>query len=130
MKLKEFNAENTINHRAGIPAIGVNQKNGLFNINRLATNLMGLKNGDGIVFHQDEKTPQNFYLEKAKDKGFVLREKVNINSGVLFNNSSLARVIGETMKTKESFRLLIAGQPTEMEKRKLWGLIFRKYNIN
>ncbi len=125
MRLKEFNSENTMVARSGSPCIGVNQKTGVFNMNKLATELMGLKNGDGITIHQDEDQPENWYIEKAKTNGFITREKKDASGGLMFNNTTLARAIAEGGGCSGSFRLLIAGQPTKHEKRVLWGLLFR-----
>jgi hypothetical protein len=128
MKLKEFNAENTTTLRgAGVnatPKIGLNTKVGLFNFNKPACELMGLKKGDQIIIHQDEEDPENWFLEKVKQKGFTLRDKENVTKGLLFNNTTLARAIGASVSfTGQSGRILIAGKPTEFEKRKLWGLL-------
>lgn len=127
MKLKEFNSENTVNVRGGgklIPAIGINLKVGLFNISKAACELIDLKNNDQVVIHQDQEDKGNWYIEKVKAKGFIVRNKEAITSGVLFNNTTLARAIGESVDFKgKSGKALIAGQPTMQDKRKLWGLI-------
>lgn len=127
MKLKEFNSENTINVRGGgrlIPAIGINLKVGLFNISKAACELIELKNNDQIVIHQDEEDKENWYIEKVKSKGFVVRNKEAVTAGVLFNNVTLARAIAESVDFKgKSGKALIAGKPTILDKRKLWGII-------
>lgn len=125
MKLKEFNTENTKARVDGLPSIGVNQTTGLFNINRFACEKIGLGNNDQVVFLQDEETPENWYLEKVKDKGFTCRIKENVTSGRLFNNVSIARQIGISVKIDGSYRILIAGEPTKVGKRILHGLIVK-----
>jgi hypothetical protein len=126
MKLKEFNSENTITVRGGrstTPKIGLSTKTGLFNFNRSACQLIDLKPGEQIVILQDEEDTENWFLEKVKQKGFVLREKGNFK-GLLFNNTTLARAIADSVSFKEqSGRILIAGKSTVFEKRKLWGLL-------
>jgi len=127
MKLKEFNAENTTTTRGGgvkTPAIGINLKTGLFNINKTACELMEIKLSDSIVILQDEEEKENWYIEKVKAKGFQLKEKANVTSGLLFNNTTMARAIAESIKfTGVSGKALVAGKPTIVDKRKLWGLI-------
>lgn len=123
MKLREFNAENTRNTRSGSPAIGVNQKTGIFNCNKLAAEKLHLKNNDQVAFHQDEDAPENWYIEKVKTGGFVVRTKDE--GPILFNNSALARQIGEALSISGSYRMLVAGEPTKVEKRNLYGLLIR-----
>lgn len=128
MKLKEFNAENLVVQRTTTPSIGINCKTGLFNFNKAAVEQMGLKSNDQIVVHQDEEDQSCWYLERlnSKDtrKGFTIREKSNVTAGLLFNNVALAKLISESVAfTGKSGRLLVAGQPTEFNKKKLWGII-------
>lgn len=123
MKLKEFNAENTIASRSGIAAVSVNTKSGTFDFNKIACEQIGLKAGDLVVLHQDESEKENWYMEKVAKKGFSLRAK-SAQTGLVFNNSSLARSVFESVELdKTSGRIFIAGKPTEFEKRKLWGLL-------
>lgn len=127
MKLKEFNAENTITVRGGgnkIPAIGINLKTGLFAINKTACELLELKANDQVIILQDEEDKANWYLEKVKTKGFILRTKEGVTTGVLFNNTTMARAIAESIDFKgKSGKAMIAGKATTLDKRKLWGLI-------
>lgn len=124
MKLKEFNTENTVTTRNGVASIGVNTKTGLFNLNKQAKELTGLKNGDQIVLLQDEDDPGCWYLQKVKDKGFEIREKGNVTAGLLFNNTALSRALAEGLgKTETAFKVLIAGKATVVEKKTLWGLL-------
>ncbi len=125
MKLKEFNEETCTQLRSTLPSLGINFKTGLFNFNKTACDLLGLKNNDQVIFLQDEDEPQCWYVEKVKSKGFMVREKSNVSTGVLFNNSNLAKQIKENVDAdSKSARILIAGKATEAEKRKLWGLLF------
>lgn len=126
MKLKEFNPENCIPEKSGkSPMISMSTKSGVFSFNRPACLLMGLKSGDHVVMHQDEETPENWYLEKVgKGKGWEIRGKADENSALLFNNAKLAREIAGSVEFKKiSGRMLVAGQPTKYEKRQLWGVL-------
>jgi hypothetical protein len=125
MKLREFNASNTQVTRSGTPCMSVNYKTGVFSINQHATSLIGLKAGDQIQFLQDENEPENWYLEKVKSGGFEIRTNSNITPGLLFNNTAIGRKVIEGLGGGGviSIRLLVAGEPTIIEKRKLWGLI-------
>jgi hypothetical protein len=126
MKLKEFNTETCVTTRAhtGVPCIGVNVKAGLFRLNPEAQQLVNLKDGDQVVFLQDEEDPANWYLEKVKEKGFVLRMKETSGKGLVFNNRAVAKEIAESVSfTGHSGKCLIAGEATEFKKRQLWGVI-------
>lgn len=128
MKLKLFNSENTISIRGGgkVPSLSINQKAGLFSLNKEACTLIGLSDGDQIIIHQDEDEEADWYLEKVEEKGFVLRSKENVSSGLLFNNTALVRAIAASVEfTDNGGKALIGGTPTEMEKgkRKLWGIL-------
>jgi hypothetical protein len=125
MKLKEFNAENTINQRADKPSIHINTKTGLFNFNKAACDLISLGDEDKITFHQDQEEPFDWYLEKVKtEKGFTLRTKDDVTKGVLLNNVTLARTIVHSISsTIISGRVPIAAEPTAIGKIKLWPLL-------
>ncbi|MEJ7610646.1 MAG: hypothetical protein WKF88_05640 [Ferruginibacter sp.] len=127
MKLREYNSENTVSIRGGgvkTPSLSINQKAGLFSLNKEACALIGLTNEDKVIILQDEEETENWYLEKVKGNGFILREKENVSSGLLFNNTALVRSIAASVNfTDNGGRMLIAGSPTDLGKRKLWGLL-------
>lgn len=72
LKLKQFNPENTIAVRSGLPTI--NFVSGCMTLSPSACELLQVKDGDGIVFHQDENEPQDWYISKSNN-GFKLRPK-------------------------------------------------------
>lgn len=126
MNLKEFTPDNCITGRSSsrVPSIGINTKVGMFRLNLEATELVGLKDGDQVKFHQDEDEPTNWYLEKVKEGGFVLRHKEAVGNGLLFNNMKLAKQIAESVSfTEKSGKCLLAGVPTQVNKRQLFGII-------
>jgi hypothetical protein len=107
-----------------VPCISINVKVGLFRLNPEAQKLVNLQDGDQIVFLQDEEDPANWYLEKVKEKGFVLRMKETAGKGLVFNNIAVGRQIAESVAfTGKSGKCLIAGEATEFKKRQLWGVI-------
>lgn len=126
MKLKEFNTETCVTPRIynGVPCININVKVGLFRLNPEAQKLVNLQDGDQIVFLQDEEDPANWYLEKVKEKGFVLRMKETSGKGLVFNNIAVGRQIADSVAfTGNSGKCLIAGEATEFKKRQLWGVL-------
>jgi hypothetical protein len=125
MKLKEFNADNCASAPGGkSPTVALNTKTGLFRINKEACVLMDLSANDQIKFHQDEEEEGDWYIEKVKEGGFVLREKETITKGLIFCSSHLAKKIAESVSfSGQSGNCLVAGKPTEFQKRKLFGLL-------
>jgi hypothetical protein len=125
MKLKEFNTENCtgLRTRTSAPAITVDTKTGCNRINGAASELIGLSDGDQVKFHQDEDEEGDWYMEKVKDGGFELR-KGPAGSTLLFNNVKLSKKIAESVAFEgRSGKCLIAGKPTEFQKRKLFGVL-------
>lgn len=125
MKLKEFNSENCsgFSKRSSAPSIAIDTKVGCNRINREACERLGLKEGDQVKFHQDEEEEADWYIEKVSEGGFSLR-KVGSGSALAFNNTALAKKIAESVAYEgRSGRCLIAGKPTEFQKRKLFGVL-------
>lgn len=125
MKLKEFNAENTIS-RVGSSYMSFNTKSGVINFNKNACDHIGLQAGDSLILHQDEEDCESWFIEKATDEhcvGFSLRGK-DIKNGLAFNNATLARALADSLNYRDqSGKILIASQPTEFENRTLYGLL-------
>lgn len=127
MKLKEFNTENSVSHRGhknGPPSLGITFSSGLVTINKAAAELLSLKAGDQVVILQDADEETDWYLEKVKTKGFPLRQMKEGNGSLLFNNAHVTKIMADSMTfTGKSGRILIAGQPTKLDKRNLWALL-------
>lgn len=127
MKLKQFNPENCQSERikSSKPCIGITLKGGLFRINKGACELLELKEGDNVVFLQDEEDTECWYIEKVKKgQGFELRSKASVTPGLLFNNTKLVKEIFESLGiNRKAAKMLMAGKPTTVEKRKLYGLL-------
>ncbi|WP_346318209.1 hypothetical protein [Chitinophaga sp. YIM B06452] len=126
MELKEFNSTNTAT-RVKHPAIGMNTTSGVFSFNEAACELLSLSPGCAVVLHQDQKEKENWYVEKLSTKeverGFVLRGK-DAKVGLSFNSTTLARQIFESVNiSSSSGKMLLAGQFTSLEKRKLFGIL-------
>lgn len=127
MKLIEFNPETLPSNGSGqsqLPRLSVSFKNGVFSINGPACDLIKVKAGDQVQLLQDEETPENWYIEKVKTGGYTLREKEGTTSPRFFNSTQLAHCIKEFLETNgKSCRVPIAGEVTEFDKRKLYGLL-------
>lgn len=134
MNLKTFTPENTPSLRGSTkqPLIGVSQKSGVFRINMVAKDLMKLKNGQHVFFHQDEDNAADWYLEVVKSGGFDLREKENLTPGGLYlQSAAIAQKIFQSVEcTDKSGHILIAKEPVVQDKKTLWPLITAKLTGN
>jgi hypothetical protein len=121
MKLKTFNTENTYSKRESKPFILVSQKTGLFGFNKGVNQLLALKAGDQLQFHQDEENPDEWYLEKVKQGGFTLRDYKG--GSLLLNNTTLARKIFESVECEKRSGRLIIGAELKVGKQTLHTII-------
>ena len=127
MKLKTFNTTNVQSlGRTQSPFFQVNSSTGLFNINKTAAELIGLKDNSQIQFHQSEDDPADWYVEVVKTDGFVVRYKENVGKGFLFNSTKLCRLILDSIAyTGNSGRIYI-GESVKNGKQILFTLITAK----
>lgn len=125
MNLKKFTPENCVSGRSNAhrPAAITMKKNGYLNFNGKAAAIIGLSKGDHFVILQDEQEPENWYIQKVDDGGFVLRSKTP--SGFCIQNASLVRAIMDSIgaNTDKTVRMLLAGQPTKDGKQLYWGIL-------
>lgn len=126
MKLKEYNPENSkpvAIPRAHPATLRIDTKTGRFIFNKTASELIGLKDKYQVVIYQDEQEPEDWYIEVVKGGGFVLSGRERQGECV-FNNTVIARKIAESVGyTARNGRMLIAGKPTKIGDRLLWGIL-------
>ncbi len=128
MKLKTFDTDNIQSTKGSSkkPLIGVNSKSGTIRINATAVDLTGLKKGQFVKFHQDEKKEDDWYLEVVKEKnGFLLREKESITpKGLITQSTGLVRKIYDSVAyIGASGHLQVGTEAVKFEGRTLWPLI-------
>jgi hypothetical protein len=123
MKLKSFIPENTTVPR-GEPTIAFAIKSGLFRISDSACKITGLKSGQKIVFAQDEERLDSWFIHFSKDKGFVLKKKARVTSGLYFHNSKLAQLIARLVPgfKSDSSRIILRSKSLKYENKILWPL--------
>lgn len=126
MNLKEYNPINSkpvATPRAHPASLRIDTKTGRFIFNKTASELIGLKDKCQIVILQDEQEPEDWYLEIVKVSGFVIRNRER-QSEYVFNNTVIARMIADSVGyTARNGRMLIAGKPTKIGDRLLWGIL-------
>lgn len=106
--------------------IGIS-KSGVIRINKAAVEKLGLTPKDQIVFHQDESSAQDWYVEKVKQGGFVLAaNNGQVPGGYTIQNSYLVNLILDSCNANAG-RILI-GEPVTIEKKKMVTLITASLN--
>lgn len=128
MKLKTFNPLTTPVARGQhtkAPSIHVNIKTGLFTLNKTAAELIGVIDGNMVQIHQNEDDPQEWFIEKVKKDGFIVRanSKEGIVFSYLFNNATIARMIFQAMKTDKTSGRVIVGEEVKVDGHKLFTLV-------
>ena len=125
MRTKTFNPTSTPTRVWRAPAIGVTLKTGVFTLNRAAINKLDLKHGDMVQFHQDEDNPEDWYIEKVKANGFVLRE-AGKSCNLVFNSKPLALSIFESVAYEKSGGRMPIGEEFIHGKSHLWAVVTAK----
>jgi len=125
MNLQTFNATNTPNlrQRAGLPKLSITKK-GIFIFNKLACELIKLKEKDKVSISQDSDDPINWYLHKDAE-GFELRNLFKNTLNLAFNNSTLKESFCEAMQMDpdKTHSLKISANVTKIGKVEYFPII-------
>ena len=122
--MKTYNPTSTPTRVWRAPALGVTSRTGVFTLNRAAINKLDLKPGDMVQFHQDEDNPEDWYIEKVKSNGFVLREAGKNN--LCFNSKPLALSIFESVAYEKPTGRMPIGEEYIHGKSHLWAVVTAK----
>lgn len=127
MKLKKFDTTNLPSvKKSGTPAITF-QKNGSIRLNNAAMNLMKLEPGSHVVFHQDEESRTDWFMEVVEDKkGFEWRKN---KDSLMITNTRLCKELWKSygMAAASTVRLTINQNPKQLMKLSLWQIISPQY---
>lgn len=127
MKLKHYNPVNTPVKQHRIPFIYINFKTGLININKLASEIIGLKHGSRILLLQNEEVQEDWYLQVITDKkteAFELRNNSTSTKGCLLNHRSITTLIANSVHFEgQSGRIFIGEKIHIKGTGDLWSLI-------
>jgi hypothetical protein len=98
MGLKTYNTLNVRRNRQPMtPCLMLYRKQGIIMFNSTAQELMKLKAGDHVQFHQDEDEPSEWYVQKTKGKeGFRLR-LTSRNNYLALNSSFMVQTIYDSV---------------------------------
>ena len=111
MKLKTFDKTNGAIARSSAPMITV-AKTGLFALNGALCKALNLPIGGGILIHQDEASPTDWYIEVSKSQdAFVLRDYKKGN--LCFAGSAVAKEMRHALKQAGTFRHQVATVPVD-----------------
>ena len=128
MKLKNFNPT-LLPKMSDIqqqPRVSLHLKSGMFSINGVGCELIGLEKGDQIELYQDEEEPENWYIAKVKEGGWTLNQKGAGSTALFFCNRQACRLMMESVDvvpTTPGVKLPIAGQPTKNGKQLLHRIL-------
>lgn len=124
MKLKIFNQHNSKAIKSGEQTIHFGKKSGLIGISKSATEFLGLKEGDRLLFAQDEESPEDWFFTVTKEKaGFELRFK---NGSAAFNCSSLVIRVLDSLKIKTSAGFYFNKSAQKIDKSEAYLLLTSK----
>jgi hypothetical protein len=124
MKFKTFNATNVVAapKKEKTASISCWSKSGSFRFNKTAIDLLQLKIDEQLEFAQDEEKPENWYLMKTKENGFVVVDK----KGYSIQNSKLAKLMLASMNGKldgiKNIQIKIIDQPVKVDANEFWPL--------
>ncbi len=104
-----------------VPSVSLG-RNGDIMFSKSAALLIGLQEGDTVSLGQDSEGDFFVFKDKA---GLPLRK--NDSGNLLFQNQGIRKIICDAyqLDQKVTNRLLIAGQPTVVDKVKYYGLLVR-----
>jgi hypothetical protein len=125
LKLNFHNKENTVVERKQIlskeAVVAVHIKTGLFRLNKRMTEMLALKDGDGIEFASADET--TWFILPHSGKGFSLKEKKKTSGGLVFNNCTLAKKIAEGLRIQDpSFKVKVREQSITLQGHTLWQI--------
>jgi hypothetical protein len=124
MKLKTFSPENTGDNT--IPTMSINS-NAVFRLNKAAIDLLKLSENDKVLFHQDEDEPEDWYISKDKENGFLFNvEKARPNRYVRITN--LYKSFKECFESSV-FKFYISTEPIKSDKSNIIFPIITKNNL-
>lgn len=113
MNLKTFDSTTCKNRRILEPEIRFS-KSGVITFNVKLAELINLKPGDTVVFHQDVVRKRDWYIEKTKTNGLELRgQSDQRNKSLLLNASLLCKELFASLGIAGPIRLSVATQTTD-----------------
>lgn len=85
-------------------------KCGLISFNKLGVEKLKLKAGDGVRIHQSKARPKEFYIEKVKEDGIILKKYKDTLS---ISCSAVARTMIHALNLQKGFNCRIGSEPDE-----------------
>lgn len=115
MELKFFNTSNMKSAgRAGQPTLRVT-RGGYIGLSKAAVDPMDFKAEDKVSLVQDQETPEDWYLVKDQENGFILRESSGSGS-LAFNSSVMGKAMLDSLDCPDdSVRFKVVTEPVEHE---------------
>lgn len=123
MKLVVYNKMNALplGQKSKERTIRFNQSNGVIYISRFLAKEMELKDGDKIIFANDEESKKDWFIGKTNDEyGFVLHSS---KAGVRVQSKFICNSVLNATKTDCNATFLVAKEATEYNGNKFFKII-------
>lgn len=107
-------------------------KSGFISLSRDLADLLECKEGDDLIFLQDEESPKDFFIKKAKaleTGGYKLRGHKNLKHHLGFNKIDLTRKVAKAIgaKTDKAFRIPVAHLPIDDEYSDVYAMFTKNF---
>ena len=124
MKLQVFDSSNMASQRRGDCTIRFSRKGASY-VSKALVAALGLEDGTTVSVHQDEESPEDWYLSFGEENGFPLRQPKDADS-LAFNSAAMANAILDALGLEEhdSVAFKVATEATEVEG---WGADIRDF---
>ena len=128
MRLKKYTRSDCKYRMPGQPSVNI-REGGPISFNKTISESIGLKDGDKIVFLQDEIRPMDWYISKTEnDDGFVLRGKIKTSSSLITNSATVARAILKSVGSIKKATFRMSEKPTEVDGKKYFAILTKVPN--
>lgn len=108
-EFNHFDASVTGSRAMTNPAVHI-AKYGLIAFNKLAVDKLTLRAGDNLQFHQSKGRPKEWYIEKVKENGIVLKK---YKDSLAISCSAVAKGIMHSLNISKGFTCRIGSEPDE-----------------
>ena len=134
MKFRIYSPENCgyKGGRKSNPTIRFSRKSGTVSLSIKTCEILGIKNGDSVLFLQDETREQDWYIQKAIDgNGFIIRNKSVVPEkpihSPIFNSAFLVQKLKDSLKIEtDNFIFPIATVPADESENPIYAIITKK----
>lgn len=129
MNLVQFDRNNNLGALRNQPSINIDSVKGIFRFSKNATDALNITDGSGVVVHQDEQNPRDWYLEIEPVQNIGFPINLNTSAGFYyFNAIRLAeRIMMHARCQRASFQ--ISANPVAADDKKLYLIVMNPFKV-